>query len=111
MDYLSKLTKDQLSNWLQERQIPQDVVEEFQGNKGLNFVHWYVFGYPCLWLIYLENEMDGDALVTLIGVTPGPDCLKNLISKVEIRMKVYQHIKALYASSPVSQHNEGIALK
>ena len=87
------------------------MVEEFRGNKGLDFVHWYVFGYPFLWLIYLENEMDGDALMTLIGVTPGPDCLKDLICEVGIRMKAYQHIKALYASSPVNQHNGGIALK
>lgn len=33
MDYLSKLTKDGLSEWLQERSIPQDVVEGFRGNK------------------------------------------------------------------------------
>ena len=44
----------------------------------------------------LENEMDGDALSTLIGITPGPDCLKDLVPKVGVRLKVYQCIKAIY---------------
>lgn len=54
--------------------------------------------------IFLAHEMDGEALVTLIGVTPGPDCLKDLISKVGIRLKVYNHIKSVYQTSSVSCH-------
>lgn len=46
--------------------------------------------------ISLENEMDGEALSTLIGIIPGPDCLKDLIPKVGVRLKVYQCIKAIY---------------
>ena len=40
--------------------------------------------------------MDGEALVTLIGVTPGPDCLKELVVKVGQRLKLYKEIKSLY---------------
>ena len=41
----------------------------------------------------IVNEVDGDALVTLMGTTSGPDCLKELVPKVGIRMKVYKLIK------------------
>ena len=44
---------------------------------------------------FLENEMDGDSLCTLIGIIPGPDCLKDLVPKVGVRLKVYQCIKAI----------------
>ena len=40
--------------------------------------------------------MDEDSLCTLIGIIPGPDCLKDLVPKVGVRLKVYQCIKAIY---------------
>ena len=40
--------------------------------------------------------MDGESLVTLIGIMPGPDCLKDLIPKIGGRLKVYRSIKACY---------------
>ena len=41
--------------------------------------------------------MDGESLETLLGTTQGPDCLKELIPKVGIRLKVYQRIRtAMY---------------
>ena len=43
-----------------------------------------------------ENEMDGEALVTLLTNVQGPDCLKDLIPKLGVRLKVYQRIKVLY---------------
>ena len=43
----------------------------------------------------VDNEMDGESLETLLGTSQGPDCLKELISKLGIRLKVYQRIKAL----------------
>ena len=43
MDALSKLTKDELSEWLEQRKIPQDVIEEFRGNKEV-----YLFCEVCL---------------------------------------------------------------
>ena len=55
---------------------------------------------------FIENEIDGESLATLIGIVPGPDCLKDLIPKIGIRIKVYHHIKAYYdeENSKVSFH-------
>ena len=46
--------------------------------------------------------MDGDILITLTGVTPGPDSLKELIHKVGLRVKVYKLIKTCYQEDSVS---------
>lgn len=56
----------------------------------------------CLFVCNLENAMDGEALLTLIGLTPGPDCLKDLVKKVGLRLKVYKAIKVLYDTENVS---------
>ena len=49
--------------------------------------------------------MDGEALATVIGLTSGPDCLKDLIKKVGWRLKVYKAIKELYEGENVSLNN------
>ena len=54
----------------------------------------------------VENDMDGEALATLIGLTPGPDCLKDLVKKVGWRLKVYKAIKELYEGENVSLNNK-----
>ena len=46
--------------------------------------------------------MDGDSLVTLIGLVPGPDGLKDLVPKVGLRLKLYKQIKLLYNFDVVS---------
>lgn len=46
--------------------------------------------------LFTENDMDGDALMTLVSMSAGADCLKELIPSVGARMKVYKHIKACY---------------
>ena len=61
----------------------------------------------CFDFCLTENEMDGDSLFTLIGLYPGPDCLKDLVPKVGLRLKLYKEIKALYdhtAEERVSCH-------
>ena len=40
--------------------------------------------------------MDGEALVMLLTNVQGPDCLKDLIPKLGVRLRVYQRIKAVY---------------
>lgn len=55
-----------------------------------------------LFVLLIANAMDGDALVTLVGLTPGPDSLKELVSKVGLRMKVYKVIKSLYNKESAS---------
>ena len=43
-----------------------------------------------------DNDVDGDTLLTLVGLTPGPDCLKELIPKIGTRIRVCKIIKACY---------------
>ena len=44
----------------------------------------------------VENEMDGEAVGTLLAAVQGPDCLRDLIPKLGVRLKVYQRIKMFY---------------
>lgn len=37
--------------------------------------------------------MDGEAIATAFAITPGPDCIRDVVPKVGVRMKVYQAIK------------------
>jgi hypothetical protein len=67
------MSLEDIKIWLIEKKMPMEVVEAFE-----------------------DNDMDGDALVTLIGLTPGPDSLKDLVTKVGQRLKLYKEVKALY---------------
>ena len=42
----------------------------------------------------VDNEIDGESLETLMGTMQGQDCLKELILKLGVRLKVYQRIRA-----------------
>ena len=49
--------------------------------------------------------MDGELLEALLGTTQGPDCLKELIPKVGIRLKLYQRIRtAMYNQAFLVSH-------
>ena len=56
------------------------------------FLKWILCFISC----HADNEMDGESLVTLVGSKPGPDCLKDLVPKVGLRMKLYKLIKLIY---------------
>lgn len=43
---------------------------------------------------FADQEMDGAALVQAFASCSGPDCLKSVISKFGIRVKVYTAIKS-----------------
>ena len=43
--------------------------------------------------IFIEQEMDGAAVVQSFGSYSGPDCLEEVISKFGVRIKVYTAIK------------------
>lgn len=45
-------------------------------------------------LPFLENDMDGEALSLAFAAHSCPDCLKDVVSKYGLRLKVYQAIKA-----------------
>ena len=45
-------------------------------------------------LLFVENDMDGDALSLAFAAHSGPDCLKDVVPKYGLRLKLYQAIKA-----------------
>lgn len=55
--------------------------------------------------------MDGEAIATAFAITPGPDCIRDVVPKVGVRMKVYQAIKrALEVRSIVKKNVLGLCL-
>lgn len=46
--------------------------------------------------VSIDNEMDSESLETLLGTSQGPDCLKELVPKLCLRVKLYQRIKTLF---------------
>ena len=44
-------------------------------------------------LLFVENDMDGDALSLAFAAHSGPDCLKDVVPKYGLRLKLYQAIK------------------
>ena len=44
----------------------------------------------------IEQDMDGEAVSAAFGSTPGPDCLKDVVSKVGSRLRVYKALRSLY---------------
>jgi hypothetical protein len=47
-----------------------------------------------VYVFRLENDMDGYALSLAFAAHSGPDCLKDVVQKYGLRLKVYQAIKA-----------------
>ena len=50
--------------------------------------------------------MDGESLEALLTADKGPDCLKDLIPKLGVRLRVYKRIKSLcfnQAGAPANQ--------
>ena len=54
--------------------------------------------------VAIDNEMDGESLEALLGTSQGPDCLKELITKLGVRVKVWQRIKASLIYSQVCRN-------
>jgi hypothetical protein len=46
-----------------------------------------------LGLLLIENDMDGEAVSLAFASCSGPDCIKDVIPKYGLRLKVYQAIK------------------
>ena len=53
------------------------------------------YNYVLLCCQLLDQEMDGEAIMSAFASTPGPDCLREVVTKVGPRMKVYRDIKQL----------------
>lgn len=45
---------------------------------------------------FSDQEMDGEALTTMYAATPGPDCIKNVLSCTHgQQLKIYKAVKSL----------------
>lgn len=42
---------------------------------------------------FLDQEMDGEAILMAVSSSPGPDCLKSVLPTLGQRLKVYHAIK------------------
>ena len=42
--------------------------------------------------------MDGESLEALLSTNKGPDCLKDLIPKLGIRLRIYKRLQSFYLS-------------
>lgn len=89
---------EEMKDWLIAKEMPMEVIEAFEGQFTPRDVLPDIDSDNYLYYmdVLVENDMDGEALVTLIGVTPVPDCFKELVVKVGQRLKLYKEIKALY---------------
>ena len=60
---------------------------------------------------FIDNEMDGEAVEVAVAATPGPDCLKDIIPKVGLRLKVYNRIKTLIQNEVIEVWNDNFVIK
>uniref|UniRef100_A0A1X7T2E8 SAM domain-containing protein n=1 Tax=Amphimedon queenslandica TaxID=400682 RepID=A0A1X7T2E8_AMPQE len=69
---MEKMSGEELREWLVKKGYGEDVVKSF-----------------------VDNEMDGESLCTLFQFesSPGPDCLRELVPKLGIRLRLYKDIK------------------
>jgi len=65
------------------------IVQSFKG-KPIRY-NRASFSYSCS----LDNEMDGESLEALLENDAGPECLKDLIPKLGVRLKFYKRIVIL----------------
>ena len=79
--------------------------KQLQVQKNLKCVYYVTIQITSRYWVFvtccLENNMDGESLVTLIRSKPGPDCLKDVVQKVGPRMKLYKAIQTLYSNDTV----------
>ena len=99
------MTVDDICEWLIERNISNGVVQSFKGTVALCGYSLRTLSDQCIiygceqWaligiiIIYIENKVDGDALNMLFCTMAEPDCLKELIPKVGLRMKDFKMLK------------------
>ena len=48
--------------------------------------------------MFLDQAMDGEAISQALGTLPGPDCLKDVVPKFGVRLKVYNAIRSFMRS-------------
>ena len=92
---VQSMSIEDVSNWLLRKGFPVAIADAFRGEFFL-----------VLFLIltaYSDQAMDGEALAEMYVTTPGPVCLKDVLScKHGLQLKIYKAVKSLME---VSCHN------
>lgn len=60
---------------------------------------WNVFSTNVLlhfYYLYLDDDMDGEAICVAFGTVSGPDCLSSVIKTLGTRLKVYKFLKDIF---------------
>jgi len=92
---MEELDVDGVGEWLIERGFSSQIAKAFSGNLCTLFFSW-----GANLICNVDQEMDGEAVMQAFAVCPGPDCLKEVISKpFGTRVKVYTAIKTFLAKN------------
>ena len=54
--------------------------------------------------MHAEQGMDGEAIVEAFGSMPGPDCLRDVLPKLGVRLKVYNAIRQQLGTEVGADH-------
>lgn len=54
-------------------------------------------------ILIIDEYLDGSAITIGLSTSPGPDWLKDVVSKVGLRLKVHNALRTLYNESQVSK--------
>lgn len=90
---LATTSEEELLEWMEKQDFPHDVVQSFKGKPSGNlrcvgFSHFSI-----------DNEMDGESLEALLASNAGPDCLKELVPKLGVRLRIYKRIKSSFVEA------------
>ena len=80
---------EEIGDFLRNKGFSENVIDCFKGQLSRLF---------CIFVklnISEEEEMDGLAIAGAFGSLPGPDGLKDVVSKYVTRIKVYSALKTL----------------
>ncbi len=94
---MEELDVNGVGEWLIEKGFSSQVAKAFAGKLAL----FLTVGSSVRGLV--DQEMDGEAILQAFAACPGPDCLKEVISKpFGTRVKVYTAIRSVLA-----KYNQG----
>jgi len=89
---LATKSEQELLEWMEKQDFPHDVIQSFKGKLAATCV--VPVGFKNF---SIDNEMDGESLEALLeSSTTGPDCLKELIPKLGVRLRIYKRIKSSF---------------
>ena len=71
--------------------IPMNIIKSHEQNINSNLI------------LIIDEYLDGSAITIGLSTSPGPDWLKDVVSKIGLRLKVHNALRTLYNESQVSK--------